>query len=79
MIRQNILIVGFVVLFLMIGLYFAITNYEFLYHFNNVSASPVNYPKANLLFDPKAKCLADGGKWITGWIGGHYSFFCVSG
>ena len=69
MTKQNILIVGFVVVFLMIGLYFTITNYEFLYHYNNVVASPVNYPKA--------KCLADGGKWITGWIGGHYSFVCL--
>lgn len=64
-------IVGLVVLFLVIGLYFAITNYEFLYHTHNVAASPVNYPKA--------KCLADGGKWITGWVGGYYSVVCVPG
>ena len=71
MTKQNILIVGFAVLFLMIGLYFAITNYGFLYHTHNIAASPVNYPKA--------KCLADGGKWISGWVGGYYSFVCVPG
>ena len=71
MTKQNILIVCFAVLFLMIGLYFAITNYGFLYHTHNIATSPVNYPKA--------KCLADGGKWITGWVGGYYSFVCVPG
>lgn len=69
MTKQNILIFVFTVLFLMIGLFFAIKNYEFLYHPSNIVASPVNYPKA--------KCLADGGKYITGWVGGHYSFVCI--
>tara|TARA_R110000868_G_C10637604_1_gene743807 strand:- start:448 stop:663 length:216 start_codon:yes stop_codon:yes gene_type:complete len=71
MTKQNILIVGFVIVFLMIGLYFTTRNYEFLYHTNNISASPVNYPKD--------KCLASGGKYITGWIGGYYSVVCIPG
>jgi hypothetical protein len=25
----------------------------------------------------KTQCLASGGKWVSGMIGGDYSYFCV--
>ena len=25
----------------------------------------------------KTECLAEGGKWISGMLGGNYSYFCI--
>lgn len=25
----------------------------------------------------KTECLAEGGKWISGMMGGNYSYFCI--
>ncbi len=67
--KTIIITVILVFVFLLIGIYFAITNYGFIYHQSNIVAHPVNYIKEN--------CISEGGKYITGWIGGYPSYFCV--
>lgn len=32
---------------------------------------------AVVIHGQKADCLANGGKWVTGLIGGNYSAFCI--
>ena len=67
--KTIIIIALLVFVFLLIGIYFAITNYGLLYHQSNIAAPPVNYIKE--------KCISEGGKYITGLIGGYPSYFCI--
>jgi UDP-N-acetylglucosamine:LPS N-acetylglucosamine transferase len=67
--KTIIIIVLFAFVFLLVGIYFANTNYGFLYHQSNITAHSVN--------PIREKCISEGGKYITGWIGGYPSFFCV--
>ena len=67
--KTIIIIALLVFVFLLIGIYFAITNYGFLHHQSNIAAPPVNYIKE--------KCISEGGKYITGSIGGYPSYFCI--
>jgi hypothetical protein len=63
------IIVLFAFVFLLVGVYFVDTNYGFLFNQSNIAAHPVN--------PLREKCISEGGKYITGWIGGYPSFFCV--
>lgn len=31
----------------------------------------------NFTNNQKTECLANGGKWVTGIVGGNYSAFCI--
>jgi len=32
---------------------------------------------ANGIHQDKVNCISNGGKWISGYVGGNYSAFCI--
>ena len=68
-VKTIIIVVSFAVVFLLVDIYFVSNNYGFLYHQSNIAADSVNYFRE--------KCASDGGKYVTGWIGGYPSNFCI--
>ena len=58
-----------VLVLLAIGLYFTIANFQVLFHQENIVGHVVDPIREN--------CINGGGKYVTGWIGGYPSFFCV--
>jgi hypothetical protein len=57
------------VVLLAIGLYFTIANYQTLFHQETIIGHAINPIREN--------CIAGGGKYVTGSIGGYPSFFCI--